>query len=298
MIKAGIDWGSSSLRAYRFDGQQIIDTVNSDRGIKTFKAKNRDSQFEHVLFNLIGDWLQPGDGLILSGMITSVNGWIETPYLPCPVSCSALASNLTIKTIREYDLYFVSGVCQTSPHPDVMRGEELQLLGEGTQQENMLVIMPGTHSKWAQLAAGTIENFRTIVTGELFDVLRNQTLIGQLADGSDWHEKAFLNGIEQGYRSQTIISDLFTCRSGVLLQHHNAEAIHSYLSGLLIGNEIREGMVMATESSMIKLIGSDTLCDKYRLALNHLSLTTVTQDENPIHDAAASGYLQLMQSLK
>ena len=297
MIKAGVDWGSSSLRAYRFDAQKVIDTVASERGIKTFKSQNKDTQFEHVLFNLIGNWLQPGDGIILSGMITSVDGWVDTPYLPCPVSCTALASNLTHKVIRDCDLYFVPGVCQSSPQPDVMRGEELQLLGEGDQHNNTLVIMPGTHSKWAQLKHGTIQQFRTIVTGELFDVLRNQTLVGQLAAESEWHEKAFTNGVAQGYTSQTIISDLFACRSGVLLNQHPAEDIDSYLSGLLIGNEIREGLTIATDISEIALIGSDSLCDKYRLALNHLNLDTVVQNENPAQDAAATGYIKLMQDI-
>lgn len=297
MIKAGVDWGSSSLRAYRLDGQQVIDTVSSDRGIKTLKAKNKETQFEHVLFNLVGDWLEPGDGIILSGMVTSVNGWVETPYLPCPVSCAALASNLTHKIIRECDLYFVSGVRQDSPQPDVMRGEELQLLGEGAQHSHSLVIMPGTHSKWAQLRDGTIEQFRTIMTGELFDVMRNQTLVGQLADGTDWHQAAFTNGVEQGFTSQTIISDLFTCRSGVLLNQLAAEEIHSYLSGLLIGNEIKEGISITTDFSEITLIGADSLCDKYRLALTHLNLNASIQNENPLQDAAAKGYLQLMQDI-
>lgn len=307
-IVAGVDWGSSSFRAYHFDHGKIIDSITAPKGIKFIdqSADKKTDRFEQVLFDLIGDWLEPGDGVLLSGMITSVNGWVETPYLECPVSCHEVATRLTCKSVRGIDLHFLPGVCQRVPHADVMRGEELQLLGAGSNHTTNLKVMPGTHSKWAFTDSDTLLHFQTVMTGELFDALYNHTLLGQFSSGEQWHNASFVSGVERGYKSNALVTELFTTRSGVLLNEIEAEYSHCYLSGLLIGSEIREGLAMlpTIESVSVTLLGTDTLCDRYTTAFEHLAIEvsqfTATQpsldNSSTINDAAAAGFSMLINN--
>lgn len=298
MIKAGVDWGSSSFRAYRFDESgRVIDTLSTALGIK-FVSDDLSNQhkginkFEHTFLDLIGHWLEPGDTVLLSGMITSVNGWCETPYLECPVSLSAITAQMTEKQVNGISLQFLPGVCQRSPKADVMRGEELQLIGALQSREKTTMVMPGTHSKWAIAEQDSLLEFRTIATGELFDVLLNHSLIGQLATGDQWRQERFIEGVATAYHSGGIVSELFACRSGVLLNSLEALSVSSYLSGLLIGNEIREGMAITGHSEHVTLIGNNSLCTHYRDAFQHLSLAA----DMPTADAAESGFVKLIKS--
>ncbi|MFT5111098.1 MAG: 2-dehydro-3-deoxygalactonokinase [Parasphingorhabdus sp.] len=270
MIAAGIDWGSSSFRAYRFDSSgSHIDSVEGDCGIKFVEAQN----FEKLLLDKVDTWLDPGDTVLLSGMITSRNGWIESPYISCPANLQDLIHGGLTRQIRDINLVFLPGLCQNQP-PDVMRGEELQLLGADSDG---LSVIPGTHSKWAEIKNGTVKQFCTIPTGELFEVLCNHTLIGALIEKNIFNPSAFTEGVDRGYRNNTIISELFSTRSAVLLQQRNEVEAYWWLSGLLIGNEIREGRsLVANFTGSILLIGSESLCEKYQVALEHLGIDTRT----------------------
>lgn len=281
--KIGVDWGSSSFRAYRYDHQcQLIDKLESSTGIKHVA----EGAFEQTLFALIGHWLKPGDMVLLSGMITSRNGWIETPYVSTPAAPSSLVAHCVTREVRKINLYFLPGLSQIQPRPDVLRGEELQLFGATQTMENALVVMPGTHSKWAQLRLGEVIAFQTIVTGELFDVLLNNTLVGQLANEKRLYTETFKDGVKRGFESDKIISELFQCRASVLLGELTEHEVHSYLSGLLIGNEIREGLTNTqNDLENIVLVGSDTLCERYQSAFESLDIKAIRSASNTTSDA-------------
>lgn len=272
----GIDWGSSGFRAYQFDQQLcLIDTIKSEMGIKYVV----DGAFEECLFSLIGQCLQPGDTVLLSGMITSRNGWVETPYIPVPTAPNGLIEQAVERIVRDIRLVFLPGLSQDYPRSDVLRGEELQLFGATQTIDNALVVMPGTHSKWAQLKNGEVIAFQTIVTGELFEVLLTDTLVGQLATEKRLNKAVFAQGVQQGFETGKIVSELFQCRSSVLLGKLTEQDVHSYLSGLLIGNEISEAVPSGEcASGAIVLVGSDALCQRYQLAFDCLHIDAIQAD--------------------
>ncbi len=288
----GIDWGSSSFRAYCYDEQfKLLKTIESASGIKHIT----DQAFEQRLFSLIDDYAAPDGTIVLSGMITSRNGWVETPYIPLPASLNSLTEQSVKRVVQNRSLYFLPGLSQQKPQADVMRGEELALFGATQTTAKALVVMPGTHSKWAVVNDGKVQAFRTIVTGELFDVLLNKTLLGQLATENSFKSATFEQGLRRGFSTNTIVSEFFLARSGVLLNEIDSEDVHSYLSGLLIGNEIKEGLhFVPDDNKHVTLVGADELCERYLIAFSMLDIPA-----SQAHSALmASAFAQLLAHLK
>ncbi len=327
-ISVCIDWGSSSFRAYRFSPQgRCVDKLDTGDGIKSVIARSnrgaaQDVQpqdtatlFESVFFELVGHWLQPGDTVLLSGMITSRSGWVESGYLPCPADLGTLARHASkhiASSARHNSIHclFLPGISQTRPMADVMRGEELQLLGVANTDSNALVILPGTHSKWAYLDGNTVNQFHTLVTGELYELLLHQSLVGSLAksgfdaatnqtqtvinNNTSVDDVSFLEGVSHGFEHSTLVRALFTCRSSVLLNQREPDTIASLLSGLLIGNEIREGMQLINESNGlgtlgVSLVGNRQLCQQYHAALAHCDIPVVSQWADTVDRTANEG---------
>lgn len=276
------------------------------------------AEYEATLFGLIGDWTSDASAIFLSGMITSRQGWVETPYVPCPAPLDMLALTAVTTRIRDIPCYFLPGVCQTKPSADVMRGEELQLLGavvsraseQGFQQQAppkshevpldapSIIILPGTHSKWATVCGMTLKHFHTIMTGELYDLVLNRSLAGAFALPGTWCDTAFLDGVSRGFKRATPVTELFTCRSSVLLELETAETVSAALSGLLIGNEIREGLQLLGlserhSSVALSLVGNPALCQRYRVALQHCGITVTDTAE----DTAIEGFSALLRTL-
>ena len=171
----GIDWGTTSFRAYRIDAAgNVLESREAPAGILAV----RDRDFAAVLARETGAWLaaEPGVPVVASGMITSRQGWLEVPYRPCPAGSAEIAAALMRHPARP-DLRFVPGLSfmATDGVPDVMRGEETQILGAlrssvALQSGRHLVCLPGTHTKWVVLEDGVVREFLTSVTGELFAV--------------------------------------------------------------------------------------------------------------------------------
>jgi 2-dehydro-3-deoxygalactonokinase len=273
MIRVGVDWGSSSFRAYRFDEQgALVAELSADKGIREIQPPTP-AHFEKVLFDLIGDWLSDGDIVLLSGMITSRSGWVETPYLACPVDVTTIAAVAQCIDARNVQLRFLPGIKQEKPTPDVMRGEELQLLGAANTHGLSTVVLPGTHSKWAAMSGTVLSQFRTVITGELFEIILNNSLVGAIFTTDSFNENCFLVGVQLVYKTTTLVSDLFTLRSSVLLESAKSDEQHSRLSGILIGNEIREGLQLMGAVNDVVLVGSESLCSLYQIAFKSIGVT-------------------------
>jgi 2-dehydro-3-deoxygalactonokinase len=296
----GIDWGSTGFRAYRYgDGGAIIETKTSARGIKSVSLDaDRDAAFATIFREELGGWLVHGiERVILSGMITSRNGWVETPYVPAPATESDLAKAMVMRKMEGLEFAFLPGVSVTSPVADVMRGEEVQVFGANLGTRSSLVVLPGTHSKWAIITDGRIDSFATFVTGELFDLLRNKSLIGGLAQGDDFHELAFLEGVDEALEDTAetggLVRRLFGARASVLVAGKAATEVSSYLSGLLIGNEIHEADRMFGAVDRVAIVGSEALEMRYSLAMKRAGIATTSG----VKEAAARGLYRIAGQL-
>ena len=285
-----LDWGTSSLRAYLLGaGGAVIDRRGEPLGI--LGVPDRD--FAGVFAAITADWRrdQPDLPAIASGMIGSRQGWIEAPYVDAPAALSAVAS--AVVTVPDGGLRIVPGVAQRGRFADVMRGEETQVFGVIAGRPELgrraTLVMPGTHSKWVRVADGAIERFTTYMTGELFAVLRGHSILGRLASGQkpsndesagDAFTRGVLHAAEAAYGLAGL---LFSARSQVLIGDLRADDSLDYLSGLLIGDEVRAGLAGGEQPDAI--IGEPALCARYVSALESLGVRGVPI----VEDAAPAG---------
>jgi len=286
-----IDWGTTSFRAYLLDSTgEILDAKTSPMGI----LKVRQQHFEEALEAQIGQWLDaaPGLDLIASGMIGSRQGWKEIPYLSGSVGLSELAGALEKIPLRRGSFFWiVPGIEITDAYgiPDVMRGEETQVLGSvGDAQE--IFVLPGTHSKWVLCEQERIVWFSTFMTGELYQILKDYSILGKLFEGELAHRPSFIKGIKNSQLNQFsgLLHNLFSTRTLGLSSQINSEYLASYLSGLLIGSELQEAKKCLeqqgnSEFSQIKLIGRTELVSLYQIAFETLwNCQNSVLDENTV----------------
>ncbi len=272
-----IDWGTSNLRASLLDGAgRAIESRSAAGGIMAVK----DQQFSQALLALCGDWVyQLHCPLIASGMIGSRQGWKEAPYLDCPASASSAAQALTSVDIEAANpalaprqLHIVAGLrCrEASGQHDVMRGEETQIWGAGVAPGS-LCVLPGTHSKWAWVGeGGAISRFRTYMTGELYGLLTQHSILGRLMAFGQSRMDDFRRGVQLGLASHAHATHaIFSARTAGLMGDVVAEGLPDYLSGLIIGIELGSAMASTTgekPTTAVTLIGDDTLCSRYEVA--------------------------------
>lgn len=274
-----LDWGTTSLRGWLIaaDGA-ILDRRAGGPGILAVG----DSDFAGALRSFVAGW--PDLPSIASGMIGSKQGWIEAPYVACPGGFADLAPGLSTAPGRA--LRVVPGVARQVPGlaPDVMRGEETQIFGALESDEaSGLFILPGTHSKWARVASGRIVSFATYMTGEIFAVLRQHSILGRLmaADAMpDLNAAAFEAGAEVGlHHGDDLLHRLFAVRTLGLFERLSAADAPSYLSGLLIGAEIAAALHRESADSPT-LIGARPLCAAYRRVLAAQGIESRIADED------------------
>lgn len=297
-----VDWGTSSLRAWLLDGRgQALDARSSRHGIMQVPA----GDFASVYQELIGDWIEAHGPLpaIACGMIGSRGGWLEAPYARCPANPDSLAEHLSLIDADPVPLQVVPGVMQPSSDgvlPDVMRGEETQVLGaladEPALADNALLVLPGTHCKWISVRDGRLAGFTTYMTGELFAVLREHSILGRPSQDVDTvdSEQAFDLGVASARQSGAASASaaLFSVRSRVLADELTPAESLSYLSGLLIGEELRSVLATRNDRPPLRLIGDDDLCARYRRAMTQFEIT----DASVIEDAACHGLWRIANS--
>ncbi|MBV40330.1 MAG: 2-dehydro-3-deoxygalactonokinase [Rhodospirillaceae bacterium] len=279
----GLDWGTTSLRGYLMaaDGR-----VLAERGAEAGILNVENAAFAVALNELAGDWLaaHPDMPIIASGMIGSRQGWAEVAYVDLPAAARDL--NLYAHDDFARTVYFIPGLAYRNADgvPDVMRGEETQIFGAGTDG---LYLLPGSHSKWALVEDGHITWFATFMTGELFAALKDHTILGRMmSDGADNDDAAFVRGVKHGFASNGALQTLFSARTLALFGELPESGVADYLSGLLIGTEITEaGLAMQDISDKTTIISNPDLGRRYLRALSCCGLSGVQAPDG----AAARG---------
>ena len=255
-----VDWGTSSFRAFWMDGCTIRDRVEDTRGILAVEGR-----FAKTLRDAVAPWLTAGETRILvSGMAGSRQGWVEAPYVPCPAGAAELAGALTPVPFEGASVLLLPGVSAQDAQgvPEVMRGEEVQVVGELHRIEGT-VCLPGSHSKWAQVSEGRIAGFATHLTGEAFAALRGHTILGRLMADRPHDPAAFAKGVARSGEAGGLLHHLFGVRALGLMGRLPDAGAASYLSGLLIGHEVRA----AAPGGAVHLIGAAALCARYAEAI-------------------------------
>ena len=227
-----IDWGTTSFRAYRLSAEgAVVEERSSADGILSVK------DFPAVLAAQIRGWTERP--IVMSGMVGSRQGWKEVPYVQCPAGARELYMHMTEVAPQVWIVPGVSCVDEAGV-PDVMRGEETQILGVLQDlEDDSLVCLPGTHSKWVHVRGDRIVGVRTYFTGELFSVLKQHSLLGRMMEDGPADESSFAEGIDRSADEGGLLNHLFGVRTrGLFGEIGNVQAA-SYLSGLLIGHELR-----------------------------------------------------------
>ena len=262
----GVDWGTSSLRGARFDdGGAVLKERAFARGILTV-AKGG---FAAVFDELFGDWMSvAGTRCLISGMAGSRQGWMEAPYCACPASLEQVAARLA--WVEAGRIAIVPGLsCEHTGVPDVMRGEETQVFG-ALRLLNLargVFVLPGTHSKWVEVEGRRIERFTTLMTGEFYALLRQHSILARTLPTDDVAliETAFDAGLDHALCSPGLMQSAFSVRTLSLFERMPLNERPSYLSGLVIGEELRTLHPIGDEA--ITVIGDHALTRRYERAL-------------------------------
>lgn len=292
-----LDWGTSSLRAYRLgaDGQRLELRVLPWGIMQLPDAGNEENAgFEAAFEQACGDWLKaaPATPVIAAGMVGSRQGWREAPYLEVPLAVAQIGGSLTSLRNRHGQLiHIVPGLMENSQLPNVMRGEETQVVGvlslnaQHDKVADILIGLPGTHSKWVQIhqteTQKEVRHFDTFMTGEVYAALCGHTILGRgmtAGDGNNNTSSSAQQDFERGLQvAQTpagqagVLSTIFSTRTLGLTGVLDGSGQREYLSGLLIGHEIAalRSMLHAQQRlpAQVMLVGEAGLCARYVQAL-------------------------------
>lgn len=287
----GIDWGTSSFRAFRIgrDGS-VRDRRAAAKGIMAVP----DGRFGDTLREEIGPWLAGGeDHVLLSGMIGSRQGWKEAPYIPCPAGAADLAGALVdigFDWARVKIVPGVSGV-DDSGVAEVMRGEETQVLGvESLLRDGGIACLPGTHSKWVKVADGRIAGFTTHMTGEVFAAMRGYTILGRMMREGPSDGEPFDCGLARSAQQGGLLHHLFGVRAEGLAGKLADSDSPAYLSGILIGHEVRAALA-ASPGAVVHVIGAPELTALYARAITACGAFAERHDG----EAAARGLAKIAE---
>jgi 2-dehydro-3-deoxygalactonokinase len=243
-----VDWGTTNRRAYLVDQEGLLaDEMEDGKGILSVPSGGFPQAVEEIRARL------GPHPMMLAGMVGSNRGWIEAPYVDCPAGAEGLAASL--KWAEPGRCAIVPGVCdRRGDAADVMRGDEVQVVGAvaaGLIAADGYLCHPGTHNKWVRLRGGRIESFRTVMTGELFSLLKKHSILADLLAGEVALDDRFEQGVRRGLDGDDLLAELFSIRARVLLGKAQASSAGSFASGLLIGSDLRLGLRGAQEAEIV-----------------------------------------------
>jgi 2-dehydro-3-deoxygalactonokinase len=283
-----VDWGTSSFRLWVLDHDAHV--ISESRGGDGLLFAAREG-FSNILLRHLTAAKAPSDRpILICGMAGARNGWVEAGYVETPAELVAISRGAIPVPGVKRDIRILPGLCQRlAGRPDVMRGEETQLLGAASAlSERSLVCMPGTHSKWVTVDEGRVESFSTYMTGELYDAISKHTILAApektVAEGAD--SPSFKDAVRAAFAHPgRITSQLFAARSGQLLNGATPAAALAHISGTLIGAEIG-GATGSDNRHKIRLVASGGMRTLYESALKTVEIAFESIDAD---DAVRKG---------
>jgi 2-dehydro-3-deoxygalactonokinase len=288
-----VDWGTTTFRAYRLaPAGSIVEKRSAELGILAVQGH----KFAEALESQIGDWLDADSGpVVMCGMIGSRQGWKEAPYAQCPAGAKEIAACMVeVHWGSSRSAWIVPGLrCRDRQGvPDVMRGEETQILGalDDVLEHSARICLPGTHSKWVQLEGGRMTRFATHMTGEVFAVLKAHSILGRMMTAADFDPVAFQSGVLRAREPGGLLHHLFGVRSRGLIGDLTDDDSAAYLSGVLIGHELA---AIPRLTGAVYLLGVPQLARLYAEALKTYGVDAGVLDP----DSAVSGLFKLAQTL-
>ena len=278
-----VDWGTSSLRGALIGSEGV---VLEKRAFPQGILQVAHGQFQHVFEQRFGDWIAADTLCLISGMAGSRQGWREAPYCPCPSGFEDIAQHL--QWIENDRIGIVPGLSTWNDDtPDVMRGEEIQIFGALASQRihHAQFVLPGTHSKWAHVVDGKITAFKTFMTGEFYALLSQHSILAKTClPDAPLKKEVFIEGVMQSQKPGGLLHHAFSARSLALFEKLNPAQSSSYISGLLIGEEIKSAKDERTEKlenqAPLFILGNGQLTQRYGFAMEALGLSaTALADE-------------------
>ena len=259
-----IDWGTSNMRAWAMDGASPVAESASDMGMGSLRPE----EFEGALLDVIDPWLgQEIVPIVACGMVGAKQGWVEAKYLSVPTAPTSAALTKAPASDPRISVHILPGLSQSSP-ADVMRGEETQIAGfmALAPEFDGIICLPGTHTKWVEVSAGEVVSFRTFMSGEIFALLADKSVLKH-SIGEGWNDSAFLEALSDSMsRPEANASRLFSLRAEGLLHDLDPDIARARLSGILIGAELAAARPYWL-GRQIALIGDPRLSAIYATAL-------------------------------
>jgi 2-dehydro-3-deoxygalactonokinase len=271
-----VDWGTSSFRLWLVDGaRNVLAERRSHEGMMA-AAKPGFAAVLQSHLQAVG--AAPGLPVVVCGMAGARQGWVEAGYVDTPARLASILQHAVPVPGQDRDIRILPGIAQRERKaPDVMRGEETQLLGAlgVNAADDAVVCMPGTHSKWVRLSGATVDRFATFMTGELFDVISRETILSHMVTGAEVAEDidAFRSAVIAAFEAPAFAANLlFQVRSGQLLYGGTPSSAREKISGTLIGLELAAGLAGDIPDSGITLVASGRLQMLYQLAFDTVSV--------------------------
>lgn len=262
-----LDWGTTRARAFLMSGTgEVLERRSADQGIQSVPTGGFPAAFEAIAGDLRK--AAPDAGIVLAGMVGSRNGWIEAHYVPCPASPEAIAAaGMKVTLADGTPATILPGLSCDEGAFDVMRGEETLIVGLGL--ESGIACLPGTHSKWALIESGRIIRFASFMTGEIYGLLRQHSILSRLAQepAGDDAARGTADGLAAAARPGGLLNTAFASRSEVLAGRMPAGAVGPYLSALLVGHEIAGAQALLGRSDTVHLVADGVLAQSYGAAL-------------------------------
>lgn len=274
------DWGTTRFRGYLIEDETILDQVSSNEGVSELqKGQHRD-----VFLRQCGRWLEakPDAPVLLVGMVGSREGWVEAPYATCPAGPEEIAKAMVpVELGNGRSGYIIPGLfCEPAPGAaDVMRGEETLALGSGI--ENGIICSAGTHPKWIEMRDGRIARFATYMTGEMYALLREHSMIGRPATEPE-DLSGFDLGLDAAMRNDGenavgLLHLLFSARASVVSKRMDSNLLAPYLSGLLTGDEINGALAQFGRPKSVTIMAEESRAELYIHALKRYGIEAQTK---------------------